>query len=163
MFNPPPFTTVKINGKTWLAQNLNYDVGDGCWFYDNDPKNGEKYGRLYTWDAAKKVCPPGWHLPTDEEWKALANYFGGYYDWPKRKAFGDPLKSYKQLIKGGKSGFDALLGGFRGIDSSFLSANSATIGPLQGVMRASPTTTTSVTLSFQSPFAVCTRKGSEVS
>jgi uncharacterized protein (TIGR02145 family) len=27
--------------------------------YDNDPENGEKQGRLYTWDAANKACPNG--------------------------------------------------------------------------------------------------------
>ena len=75
------YKTVKLNGLTWMAENLNFDVGEGCWFYENDSKNGEKYGRLYTWEAAMKACPPGWRLPTDEEWKSLANAFGGYSIW----------------------------------------------------------------------------------
>ncbi|MCO6487020.1 MAG: caspase family protein, partial [Phaeodactylibacter sp.] len=103
--------TVEINGQRWMAQNLNFDVGEGCWFYKDDPKNGEKYGRLYTWEAAKKSCPPGWRLPTDEEWQALAMKFGGYYDWEQRKDVGDPKKAYKALLEGGDSGFSALLGG----------------------------------------------------
>ncbi|MCB0582477.1 MAG: translation initiation factor IF-2 N-terminal domain-containing protein [Phaeodactylibacter sp.] len=53
------YRTIELNGQRWLAQNLNFDVGEGCCFYENDPKNGEKYGRLYTWEAAKKACPPG--------------------------------------------------------------------------------------------------------
>ena len=113
------YRTVELNGLRWMAQNLNYDVGEGCWFYDSDPKNGEKYGRLYTWEAAKKACPPGWRLPTDEEWKALAMEFGGYYDWPSGKDIGDPKKSYNALLEGGSTGFFALLGGYRSTSGSF--------------------------------------------
>jgi uncharacterized protein (TIGR02145 family) len=29
---------------------------------------------LYNWKTAKKVCPDGWHLPTDEEWKELERH-----------------------------------------------------------------------------------------
>lgn len=109
------YRTVELNGRLWLAQNLNYDVGEGCWFYENDPKNGEKYGRLYTWEAAKKACPPGWRLPADEEWRNMARQFSGAddgaYDWGKA--------AYKALIHGGSSGFSALLGGWRDTDGSF--------------------------------------------
>ena len=31
----------------------------------------EKYGLLYTYDAALKALPDGWRLPTDEDWKKL--------------------------------------------------------------------------------------------
>ena len=34
-------------------------------------------GRLYTWYVAQKACPKGWRLPTDKEWKMLADLFGG--------------------------------------------------------------------------------------
>ena len=61
------YRTVELNGLTWIAENLNFDVGEECWFYDNDPKNGAKYGRLYTWEAAQRACPPGWMLPTDRK------------------------------------------------------------------------------------------------
>lgn len=44
--------------------------------YGNDPVNCQKYGRLYTWDAALKACPDGWHLPSDEEWGILESYIG---------------------------------------------------------------------------------------
>jgi uncharacterized protein (TIGR02145 family) len=40
-------------------------------------ENYQKYGVLYNWPAAKKnACPPGWHLPTDEEWKTLEIFLG---------------------------------------------------------------------------------------
>ncbi|MCO6490321.1 MAG: fibrobacter succinogenes major paralogous domain-containing protein [Phaeodactylibacter sp.] len=110
------YRTVELNGQHWMAQNLNFDVGDGCWFYKEDPKNGEKYGRLYTWEAAKKACPQGWRLPTDEEWRALAMAYGGLWDGSDK---GDPKKAYKALLEGGDSGFSALLGGYRYTDGSF--------------------------------------------
>ena len=34
------------------------------------------YGVLYNWKAAVDACPLGWHLPSDEEWKALERFAG---------------------------------------------------------------------------------------
>jgi uncharacterized protein (TIGR02145 family) len=46
-----------------------------------EPTNCDIYGRLYNWETAQKVCPYGWHLPEDREWKTLTDYLGGasYY------------------------------------------------------------------------------------
>lgn len=104
------YRTVRLTGKTWMAENLNYDVGEGCWFYDDDPKKGEKYGRLYTWEAAKRACPPGWRLPEKDEIDELIDY---YFGKESKDYLGKVSKAYEVLIKGGKSGFDALLGGTR--------------------------------------------------
>jgi len=73
------YRTVKIGTQTWMAQNLDYagkndDVGK-C--YNKDPENCKKYGTLYTSDEAEKICPSGWHLPSDNEWKTLINFVGG--------------------------------------------------------------------------------------
>ena len=73
------------------------------WCYGDDPANCTKYGRLYTWAAAidsvalydggngvdcgygktctlptkvRGVCPEGWHLPTQTEWKTLITAVG---------------------------------------------------------------------------------------
>jgi len=70
------YKTVKIGKQTWLAENLNYDA-DGSKCYNNDPANADKYGRLYNWETAKKACPDGWHLPSNEEWQELVNFAGG--------------------------------------------------------------------------------------
>lgn len=64
------YRVVTIQDGIWLAENLNFDIF-GSAFYDNDSTNGERHGRLYTWEAAIRACPPGWHLPSDEEWKEL--------------------------------------------------------------------------------------------
>ena len=85
------YKTVELLGKTWLAENLNYDVGEGCWFYDDNSENGERYGRLYTWEAALKACPPGWRLPSHKEIGILIDYYGG------------GAAAYRSLIKGGRS------------------------------------------------------------
>lgn len=66
------YKTVKIGNQTWMAQNLNYVTTDSYCYGDNS-KNCNVYGRLYTWNAAKNVCPDGWHLPTDGEFEVLVN------------------------------------------------------------------------------------------
>ncbi|MCL2100417.1 MAG: hypothetical protein FWH22_01740 [Fibromonadales bacterium] len=83
------YKTVKIGTQTWMAQNLDYggandDIGM-C--YDKKPENCKKYGSLYSWDEAMKVCPPGWHLPSDKEWQVLVDFAGG------DEAAGKKLKS----------------------------------------------------------------------
>ena len=67
---------IEIGNQIWMAENLNYHADSGCWVYDNDTPNAEIYGRLYNWETAKQVCPTGWHLPTDNEWKQLEMFLG---------------------------------------------------------------------------------------
>jgi uncharacterized protein (TIGR02145 family) len=64
------YQTVKVGNQVWLAENLRAETYDS-WCFDDDPKNCEKYGRLYTWDAATNACPRGWRLPTAEDWLEL--------------------------------------------------------------------------------------------
>ena len=95
------YPVISINGVVWMAANLNYDPGTGgglC--YENDTLNCQTYGRLYTWDDAQKACAElGWRLPTKPEWDDL------------RSSYDNDNFAYDGLIQGGKTGFNAVLGG----------------------------------------------------
>jgi len=77
------------------------------------------YGRLYEWKAAIAGCKAlgeDWRLPTDEEWKKLAMYFGGYNQPPGQegKPVGDSEKAFNEMTQGmGDSHINVLLGGWR--------------------------------------------------
>jgi len=100
------YKTVKIGNQHWFAENLRY-MGDlsqivspqawssikfdenlfigqqAAWsYYENDPKNDSLYGKLYNWHAVRsnKICPPGWHVPTNYEWYVLREFLGGYLE-----------------------------------------------------------------------------------
>lgn len=68
---------VKIGKKTWMAENLKFDAGQGSWAFNNDTANVTLHGRLYTWNAATTACPKGWILPTDNDWTLAIAKLGG--------------------------------------------------------------------------------------
>lgn len=68
--NGQVYPTVQIGNQCWLKKNMNYQTGNS-WCYANNSANCATYGRLYDWETALGVCPSGWHLPTDNEWKIL--------------------------------------------------------------------------------------------
>jgi len=77
------YKTATIGGQVWMAENLNYFDVEGApssikndWCYWDKPENCESAGRLYTWKVAKRVCPEGWRLPTNEDWIALLTAVG---------------------------------------------------------------------------------------
>ena len=112
------YPVIRLVGKQWLGKNLNLNIPDS-WCYGNLPANCDQYGRLYTWEAAKTGCAAfgaGWRLPTDEDWQALADAFGGIWKLGERES-GE--SAYKALLKDGSSGFAALLAGVRFSDGEF--------------------------------------------
>jgi uncharacterized protein (TIGR02145 family) len=115
-----------------------------CW-YDNDTAHRDTFGGMYTWAAAMNgapgsdaspsgvqgVCPSGWHLPSDEEWKELEIYLGMSREDADKEGSrgadeGGRLKEtgtshWKDPNAGATDdvGFTALPGGYRNIGGSF--------------------------------------------
>jgi len=100
---------VLSDNNLWMTTNLKLTIS-GSYCYDNTASNCERYGRLYTWESAKKGCSllgEGRQLPTKDEWQQLTKLYGGDAEDStiiRREAF-------KALLYTGGSGFNALLGG----------------------------------------------------
>ena len=122
-----------------------------CW-YDNSNANRDIYGGLYTWAAAMNgagssssnpsgiqgICPDGWHLPSDSEWKELEMYLGmsqatadlqgwrGLDEGCKLKETGIAHWDSPNTGATNSSGFSALPAGIRTYNGSFGAINSRT-------------------------------------
>ncbi len=62
--------------KQRTTHNLNIETVPSYCYEDAEP-NCRQYGRLYTWESARRGCQSlgiGWRLPTDEEWRQLAKH-----------------------------------------------------------------------------------------
>jgi uncharacterized protein (TIGR02145 family) len=127
---------VKIGNQIWMAENLNYKTAYGSWCYDDKESNCNIYGRLYNWETAKQVCPDGWHLPTDEEWKELERYLGMSEKENEKKGIRGTDEGGKLKETGlthwmapntdatNESGFTALPGGYHLASGAFHSIGS---------------------------------------
>jgi uncharacterized protein (TIGR02145 family) len=99
------------DGKDWTTANLNVNASPSYCYDDAEP-NCRRYGRLYTWESAQRVCQllgGGWRLPTDDEWRRMAKRYGGVSDDSTDKG----KAAFTALVSGGPSGFNAVLGGNR--------------------------------------------------
>jgi uncharacterized protein (TIGR02145 family) len=114
--------TVKIGTQTWMAKNLDCDVaGSKC--YVNDPANCTKYGRLYDWSTAMKVCPSGWRLPSKEDWDKLVSYVESDNGCSNCAAmYLKATSDWYENNSNDRYGFSALPGGFFG--GGFVNAGS---------------------------------------
>lgn len=156
------YKTVQIGRQVWMAENCRTKTfNDGspiqlvtdnkewynkkthayCWYNNDESANKHKYGALYNWYAVNtgKLCPAGWHVSTDNDWKELENYLvanGHNSNRGKGEMIGkslasatgwkpssspsdvgsDMLPEFKN-----KSGFSALPGGFRTTNGGFSS------------------------------------------
>ena len=110
-----------LNNNWWMTVNLKLNISDS-YCYENTQVNCEQYGRLYTWESAQKGCAllgEGWRVPTINEWRQLAESYGGF---PVDS--GESRKNaYEALLYGGRSEFNALLGGGREADGKFARLN----------------------------------------
>jgi uncharacterized protein (TIGR02145 family) len=104
--------------------------------YQNATSNCTTYGGLYQWDeamqysiteGARGICPSGWHIPTDAEWKTLegtvdSTYGVGDSEWDGTGWRGDDAGSHlsNDTLNGdNSSGFTVLLSGYRCTDGPF--------------------------------------------
>jgi len=107
------YETVPIGGNKWMKKNLNVKTDDS-WCYNNSADSCKKYGRLYTWNAAKKACQSvGMRLPTNDEWDDLVTAAGGVRDASSKLK---SKKGWDGMYSDGNSntdefGFSALPGG----------------------------------------------------
>ncbi len=149
------YATIALGNQIWMAENLkttHYADGtaiSGVYVYSNNENNAAIYGRIYTWTAAMNgetssnenpsgiqgVCPSGWHLPSDEEWKELEMFLGmseseansinlrGTNEGSKLAGNSDLWNNgvLEDNAEFGTSGFLALPGGYRDTFGSFYS------------------------------------------
>lgn len=141
------YTSVTIGTQIWLKENLKtskYNDGTAiplvtdktawgnatspayCW-YDNNVDKRNPYGALYNWYAVStgKLCPLGWHVTSESEWKELVSFLGG------EAVAGGKIKTtgtveggsglwYQPNVATNETGFSALPGGYRGATGNFI-------------------------------------------
>ena len=73
------YAFVTLGEQTWMTKNLNYGTPEdsSSFCYDGDIENCEKFGRLYKWETALKVCPEGWHVSDTADWNRLERFVAG--------------------------------------------------------------------------------------
>jgi uncharacterized protein (TIGR02145 family) len=156
------YDTVTIGDQTWMVENLrtthynNGDIIDSTipatksivgesepeyqWIYNGDYnlQDFKYYGRLYTWYVVadpRNICPEGWHIPSDDEWKQLELYLGmsqsdadAYGTYTRGINEGSEIAGFMNLwsrgtiINGlnfGITGFQAIPAGYRYPDGTF--------------------------------------------
>ena len=152
------YKTVKIGKQWWMAENLatttyndgasitnvidynewaSLTTGAYCWYNNDEASFKDTYGALYNWYAVEtgKLCPDGWHVPSDEEWYMLVYEVGGpsvsggklkeegFAHWSDPNTGATNEFGFTALPGGGRSGSE---GGFGGMFTStwFFTSNS---------------------------------------
>ncbi|MFW5835562.1 MAG: FISUMP domain-containing protein [bacterium] len=133
------YRTLQLGDQLWMVDNINRgQIIDGSrdqedngvidkYCYDNNPVLCDQYGGLYQWEEAMQyetsessrgICPAGWHIPSDSEWKILELFLG----MPGEVAGDEFWRGIDQGMKiqpGGETGFEALRGGNRFLNGEF--------------------------------------------
>jgi uncharacterized protein (TIGR02145 family) len=131
------YKTVTIGKQIWMEENLKttkYNDGRAiplvtnntswialttpayCWYNNDSTANKKTYGALYNWYTVntKKLCPTGWHIPSDTEFEILSTYLGslaGLRLTKESELFPDAINDSK---------FSAINTGHRGFVSNIL-------------------------------------------
>lgn len=111
--NGDPIDEIK-NKEDWIKAG---DEGKPAWCnYNDDQANDAIYGKLYNWFAVndpRGLAPKGWHVPSDAEWKSLADYLGGEtVAGGKMKEIGTAHWKIPNTGATNESGFNALPSGY---------------------------------------------------
>jgi uncharacterized protein (TIGR02145 family) len=84
LWTEPNLKTTKFNDGTSIpnitdAATWGSTTGNGYCWYNNNGSNKDTYGALYNYHAVSsgKLCPSGWHVPTDDDWLTLKDFLGG--------------------------------------------------------------------------------------
>ena len=151
------YYTVLIGTQCWMAENLNIgNMINGAsnqtdnstiekYCFDNNISNCDTYGGLYQWNEMMQyittpglqgICPEGWHVPTDEEWKQLEGEVDSQYGYPDPEWDGSGWRGYDaglnlKSTSGWSSsgngsdlyGFTALPGGYSDTGGNFDNLN----------------------------------------
>lgn len=150
------YKTISIGGQVWMAENLKTtQFNDGTpiplinessawmnlntpgygWYENNEAVFKNLYGAYYNWYAVinGNLCPSGWHVPTDEEWKTLEIFLGmsqeqadiagyrgnqegakiketGTYNWVQESETGTNESGFTALPGGSTSGGEGSIG-----------------------------------------------------
>jgi len=131
------YTVIVIGTQVWMGENLKttkYNdgttiplVSDGaswiflstpayCWYNNDSSSYSNTYGALYNWYTvnSRKLCPTGWHVPSDAELTILFDYLGGdTVAGSKLKEAGTTHWIFPNAEASNESGFTALPGGWR--------------------------------------------------
>jgi uncharacterized protein (TIGR02145 family) len=126
-----------IGSQVWMTKNLDVDKfrnGDPipqattieqweelnnnkqpAWsYYENDPSNEEKYGKLYNWYAVNDIrglAPEGWHVASLKEWVNLIDSQGGFTEETAKKFIDARDWGISELQKSNDFNFSAKPGG----------------------------------------------------
>jgi uncharacterized protein (TIGR02145 family) len=136
---------VKIGSQSWSSKNLSVNTfrnGDSipevkteeewlkaalnktpAWcYYENNPKNDEKYGKLYNWYAIndpRGLLPKGWHVPSKKDWLDLIDTLGANLEMKLKNTQGWDIFDYPSNNGSNQSGFSAMPGGCRNYNGIF--------------------------------------------
>jgi uncharacterized protein (TIGR02145 family) len=132
---------VTIGTQVWMVENLkttkyndginiplvtdktnwaNLKTPGFCWYDNNDSEYKAAYGALYNWYSINtgKLCPAGWHVPTEAEWTMLKSV-----PVVRLKEFGSAHWIYPNAEATNETGFTALPGSMRVSDGTFNDGN----------------------------------------